>query len=136
MNKNNKEQLLQINIARWLLRIGLAFVYGYASVEIYFNPGNFLKYIPPYMQSIIPLHLFLLLFAVFEIILVIWFLSGKHTEYGAAISALVMVCIIVPNLIFFSVLFRNVAIVFASLALVALDYHHRNKKSNLKKNRR
>ena len=112
----------QINIARWLLRIGLAFVYGYVSVEMFVDPSSFLKYVPQFMQQIMPLNIFMVSFGIFEILLTLWLLSGKGTEYAGIISAFLMIAIIVPNTAYFSILFRNVAIGFASLALTTLDY--------------
>lgn len=111
-----------INIARWFLRFGLAFVYGYAAIEMQINPDNFLKYVPPLMQTIIPLDIFLITFGIFEILLTLWLISGKRTEYAGLISFFLMVGIMIPNVTYFNILFRNVAIALASLALTALDY--------------
>lgn len=107
-----------------MLRIGLAFVYLYAAIEIHINPAGFMKYVPSQM-SIIPTDLFLLVFGIFEVLLTLWLLSGKRTEYAGMISFLLMAGIIFPNMAYFDVLFRNVAIAFASLALVALDHRKR-----------
>ncbi len=128
MNTSDIKQV-QIDIARWFIRVGLAFVYGYAAVETQLSPANFLKYVPPIMQAIIPVDLFLVAFGIFEMILTIWLLSGKHTEYAGLISFALMMSIIFPNMAYFPVLFRNIAIASASLALFALDYH---KQKNLK----
>ncbi len=113
---------LQIMLARWCLRFGLAFVYGYAAIEILFHPDNFLKYVPMAMQNMIPISTFLVVFCVFEALLTVWLLTGKHDIYAGSLSFLVMCAIIIPNVAFMSVLFRNIAIAFASLALMALDY--------------
>ena len=118
----NTTDIKQINIARWFIRYGLAFVYGYAAVEIYLHPANFLKYVPPTVQSLLPTDLFLLVFGIFEIFLVLWLISGKKTEYAGFISFALMVGIIIPNTEYFNVLFRNVSIALSSLALTALDY--------------
>ena len=112
----------RIHTALWLLRVGLAFVYAYASVAIYFNPESFTKYIPPSMQSMMPMDLFLIVFGVAEVLLVIWLLSGKRTEYAGIISAVIMMSIVLTNITYFSILFRNVCIAFASVALFILEY--------------
>ena len=112
----------KLNSARWFLRIGLAFVYAYAAVEIHLHPELFLKYVPTFVQSLFPTGPFLLFFGIFEVALTIWLLSGKRTEYAAMISFFLISGIVVFNLQYFSVLFRNIAIAFASLALVVLDY--------------
>jgi len=117
----------QVMWAKWLLRWALAFVYGYVVIELYLAPENFLKFVPDFMQHIIPLNIFLLLFGLFEAALVLWFLSGWHTEYPGIISAMVMFSIIIFNLGYFSVLFRNVAIGVCSIVLAILDWHHHKK---------
>ncbi len=116
-----------ITIARWLLRLGLAFVYGYAAVETQLNPANFLKYVPDIVQSFISVDIFLIIFGIFEILLTLWFISGKRTEYAGLISCFLMIGIILPNTLYFSILLRNVAIAFASLALFALDFKKQNR---------
>ena len=86
------------------------------------NPVDFLKYIPAFVSQAIPLQVFFLIFGIFESILALWFLSGKRTEYAGLISFFVMMAIVVFNLSLFSILFRDITIAFASLALTALDY--------------
>jgi hypothetical protein len=114
----------QLSWAKWMLRLGLAFVYGYVAVEIYLVPANFIKYIPPQVLTYLPHDQFLMIFGIFEILLTLWFISGWHTEYPALISFFAMAGIIAPNLDYFSILFRNVAIATASLSLSILDWKH------------
>ena len=113
---------IKLDTARWLLRIGLASVYGYVTVESRLNPGDFVKYIPSFIQHSIPTHILFLLLAGFELVLTLWLLSGRHDEYADVISFLFMGLVIVFNLSLFSVLFRDIAIALSSLALAALDY--------------
>ena len=113
--------LRKINWAKWLIRIGLAFVYGYAAVEMFVDPINFLRYVPPFMQEIMPIDLFLFAFGSFEIFFTLWLLSGIKTKYAGILSAFLMLSIILPNIQYFAVLFRNVAIGFASIALFVLE---------------
>ncbi len=109
------------DLAKWLLRVGLAFVFMYATVEIYIHPDNFLKYVPKFVLLFVPLDLFLHSFAVVEVALAVWLVSGWKGEYPALLSALMMVGIVVFNIEYFHILFRNVAIGFAGLALVVLE---------------
>ena len=111
----------KLNIAKWFLRIGLAFVFVYATFEIYIHPDNFLKYVPQFVLSTMPLDLFLSLFGVIEIVLALWLLSGWRAEYPSFLSVLMMVGIIAFNMDYFQILFRNVAIGFGGLALVMLE---------------
>ena len=108
-------------LAKWFLRAGLAFVFVYASIEIYINPDNFLKYVPEFILGIVPLDLFLLLFGVVEIVLAVWLLSGWRGFYPAMLSVLMIAGIVAFNTDHFQVLFRNVAIAFGGLALASLE---------------
>lgn len=114
MNNNN-------NLAKWLLRVGLAFVFVYATVEIHVNPQNFLKYVPVCVLNIVPLDLFLPAFAVIELALAFWLLSGWKGQYPSLLSVLMIAGIVIFNMEHFQVLFRNVAIGFGGLALVVLE---------------
>lgn len=122
MNKNT--------LAVWLLRAGLSFVFLYASVEIYNNPANFLKYVPEMVTAFIPMDLFLPLFGVAEVLLGVWLLVGWKGQYPSMLSALMMAGIVAFNMEHFTVLFRNVAIGFGSLALVLLESENEDKKSS------
>ena len=107
--------------AKWLLRVGLAFVFIYASAEIYLNPANFIKYVPSFILNSVPLDLFLNLFGVIEVALAAWLLSGWKGAYPSIISVAMIVGIVVFNIEHFQVLFRNVAIGFGGLALLVLE---------------
>ncbi len=109
------------NIAVWFLRVGIAFVFAYASVEIFINPQNFIKYTPQFVLDIVPLNLFLYSFAVAEVVLSVWLLAGWKPEYPSIISVVLIVGIVVCNPEYFQILFRNVAIAFAGLALLMLE---------------
>ncbi len=102
-----------------LLRIGLAFVFLYAAIFVStVETGS--KYVPPFITNIIPIKTFLLTFGIFEILLSLWLLSGKFTRYSGLVSALLLINLTVFNLEYFSVLFRNIAIICAALALAAI----------------
>jgi hypothetical protein len=108
-------------IAKYFLRAGLAFVFIYATIEIYLAPHNFIKYVPVFMMDLVPVNLFLPAFGVIELLLAFWLLSGWKGAYPSFISFCMMAGIVACNMEYFNVLFRNVAIGFGSLALVALE---------------
>ncbi|MCE5294331.1 MAG: hypothetical protein LLF94_06925 [Chlamydiales bacterium] len=108
-------------IAIWFLRVGLAFVFAYASYEICVNPENFLKYTPSFIFNFIPEKLFLYSFGVAEVALAAWLLTGWKAYYSSIISVMLMVGIIAFNPEHFQILFRNVAIGFGGLALLMLE---------------
>src|SRR3990167_7481616 len=96
-----------INLAKWFLRIGLSFVFVYASFEIYFHPDNFLKYVPSFVCQKNHLGLFLTAFGVGEIALAGWLLSGWKGRYPSLLSILMVIGIVAFNMEHFHILFRN-----------------------------
>lgn len=118
-HSNLKEKVLK-DIPSISLRIGLSFVYIYAAFFISWDVKTGAKYVPAFVTSIIPLQTFLILFGVFEIFLSIWLLSGKFKLYSALTSAAFLIVITGLNYSYFDVLFRNIALIAASLALAAL----------------
>ncbi len=64
------------------------------------------------------------IFSIYEIVLGLWLLTDKKTFHAASLAALTMTMIIIFNLSALDLVFRDVAILFAALALAAL--HHKN----------
>lgn len=119
-------------LAKCLLRFGLAFVLVYAAFEVYNNPTNFLKYVPKIILDIVPIDLFLVGFGIIEIILAAWLLSGWKGQIPSMLSFFMMAGIIAFNMEHFHILFRNVAIGFGCLALVALETNNGEKTTESK----
>jgi hypothetical protein len=107
--------------ASWLLRVGLAAVLLYAIVSSTLNPDAWIGFIPPFATHFIAASLALKLFSFFQLLLVMWLLSGKALFYASLITALTMVGIIVANFEAFDTTFRDIAILFAALALARLS---------------
>lgn len=110
-----------MKLATGFLRMGLAFVFAYASFEIYLNPHNFLKYTPAFLLKLLPQDVFLYSFGIMEIVLAIWILTKWKSSLSSLVSLLLLLGIILFNLEHFSILFRNVAIATSALALFILD---------------
>src|SRR5262249_41574603 len=113
------------------LRVGMAFVFLYASIEIYLNPSNILKYIPKFVLDIVPHQPFLDAFGVAEILLAIWLVSGWKGIYPAALSVAILIAICAFNPEYFQILFRNVAIAFGGLALIVLEITNHHSRTTL-----
>ena len=107
--------------AKWLLRIGLALVLLYAIIRSTLDPAAWIGFIPPIATHILSLGVTLKLFSFFQLMLVIWLLSGKFSRYAALVVALTMVGIIISNPRALDTTFRDVAILFAALALARLS---------------
>jgi uncharacterized membrane protein YphA (DoxX/SURF4 family) len=108
-------------IAKLLIRAGLAFVFIYATIEIYLNPINFFKYIPGGILSLVNGDYFLTVLGLGEVGLALWLLSGWKGRFAALISALFLTGIVLFNGAHFYILFRNIAIILAALALFVLE---------------
>lgn len=111
----------QVRDATWLLRIGLAAVLLYAIIGSTLNPDAWIGFIPAFATHFISAALSLKLFAFFQLLLVMWLLSGKALFYASVVTALTMLGIIVMNFEAFDTTFRDIAIFFAALALARLS---------------
>lgn len=105
-----------------LLRLGLAFVFAYAGLGVLIAPENWLGYIPLFVKNILGGYtdVFLSLHAVFELILAAWLLWGKWIRWAALIAFLDLLAITVFNLSLIDIVFRDVGLAFAALALYFL----------------
>ena len=109
------------NLASLLLRIGLAAVLLYASVSSFKTPADWIGYLPHILTNHVSGLLLLHFFSVYEIFLALWLLSGFYLKYAATLAALTFSGIILTNLGLLSITFRDIAIVFASLALIFIE---------------
>jgi len=102
--------------ASLLLRIGLAFVFFYAGIASFTESAGWIGFLPPFLQYFSVLYAF----AVVEIVLGLWLLIGKWARVAAVIAALMLAGIIVFNFSSMDVIFRDVGLFFAALALVII----------------
>ncbi len=101
-----------------LVRWGLAFVFLYAGAASLIEPMDWVGYFPPFLERVISQNILLPLFSFIEIGLGGWLLWGKHPREAGAVSFLLFFGIIVVNTNVFGVVFRDVGLSFAALALV------------------
>lgn len=106
--------------AQWLLRIAVAFAFVYPPLDAAANPDSWIGYFPPFMFSLgIPGEVLLHGFGVIEIVIAVWILWGWRLEIPAAVASVMLVAIVVFNGAQFEILFRDIAIALAALALAA-----------------
>jgi hypothetical protein len=60
---------------------------------------------------------------VYEIVLAVWLLSGARAKLAAWCAVLTLCLIIVANITLLDILFRDLAILAAAGALLALHWH-------------
>ncbi|MBI2484384.1 hypothetical protein HYV71_04335 [Candidatus Uhrbacteria bacterium] len=104
-----------------LLRVGLAAVFGYAGVAAFLQPTSWIGYIPEFLRESFDSRFLLTVFSGAEIIVALWLLSGRYLFMAGIISALAILGILTFNLGLFDVVFRDIAIFFAALALAYLE---------------
>lgn len=117
MNKNGKDN---DTLASLLLRIGLAAVLVYASVSSLISPQDWIGYLPHILTSLIPGDLLLRIFSGYETALAVWLLSGIYLRYAAGLAALTFSGIFFSNLGLLVITFRDITMIFASLALMVM----------------
>lgn len=113
-----------------LLRIGIATVFLYAAIAALREPNAWIGFLPEFLRARIPGVILLPLFSIFQAGLGFWILSGWRIFYAGIVASLTLVAIIAVNMALLDIVFRDVAILFAALALVFL---HREEYSGLRK---
>ena len=102
------------------LRIGLAFAFIYAAISGFSNPQAWVGFIPDIGNFITKAYL-LFFSDVINVILGLWLLSGKKTYYVAVVSSVILAGIVLTNLGAMIIIFRDVGLFFASVALAVLS---------------
>lgn len=115
----------RIALVSLLLRIGLAVVFLYAAVASMLEPSAWIGFFPQFLQDIFSPGLLLLLFSLYQAFLALWLLSGIKIAWSALLASATIFTIVVANYRITDIIFRDIAIFFAALALVFL---HRNTK--------
>ena len=107
-------------LAVWLLRLGLAVILLYAAIGSFISPRDWIGYLPAFVDDIFDADIALKIFSVIELLLAAWLLSGVYIRYAALATAALLAGIVVFNFDLFMISFRDIALVFAALALAAL----------------
>jgi len=111
-------------LAKFFLRTGLAVVFLYAAIAAFLDPTTWIGYLPTVFRAPIVL----MVFSSCEIILALWLFSNKKVHAAAIISAVLMAAIVIANLAVLDVVFRDIAIFLAALALVVLSKEKKRKR--------
>ena len=112
----------------FLLRSGLAIVFLYAGISSFLNPTSWIGFVPNFIELIIPKEIFLIIFSAYEILLGTGLLFDYKTFTLAILSSVTLFLILFVNIMNLEILFRDIAILFMALALIALENFAKNKK--------
>ena len=108
-------------LAYLVLRVGVAFAFLYASLDAFVDPFSWIDFFPRFVRGIVPDLTLLHAFAVIEIVIALWILSGKKIFIPTALATVLLVSIVVFNLSEFQFLFRDLSIAAAALALAVMS---------------
>lgn len=115
---------LRLSPAETLLRLAVAFSFIYPAVSALSDPYSWVGYFPSFLLASVGTSSLVLLhaFGVIEVLLALWVLFGKRIFVPSVIAAVMLLAIIAFNLAQFPILFRDVSI---ALACLALAWKHR-----------
>ncbi|MDP3697996.1 MAG: hypothetical protein Q8R47_00260 [Nanoarchaeota archaeon] len=110
------------NLASFTLRVALAVPFLFVAIDATLQPEAWVGFIPFFVREILPASLVLGAHALVDFTLALWLLSGWKTTYAAAFSALNLATIIIVNLAALDIIFRDVGLLLAAVALGVLQY--------------
>lgn len=105
-----------------LLRLAVAFSFLYPPLAALSDPDAWTGYFPAFMiaTGVDPVTL-LHVFGAIEGVIALWILFGKKVFYPSIAGATILMAIVLFNGIQFPILFRDVSIALAALALAFMD---------------
>jgi hypothetical protein len=109
-----------ITILRW----GLAFVFFYAAIAALLDPQNWSQYVPTFVSAIIPTNLFLAGFSFYQLILAMFLFWGKKIFWSSLLATITLASIVVFDFTVIDIVFRDIGLAFASLALFEMSRYN------------
>jgi hypothetical protein len=118
--------LPKASFPEWMLRSLLALSFLYPPVDALGDPYSWIGYFPTFLTDLVAPHGILLLhaFGIVEVLLALWVLLAKDARKPALIMGLMLIAIVAFNPGQFQVLFRDVCIALAALALLYFPRPH------------
>jgi uncharacterized membrane protein YphA (DoxX/SURF4 family) len=104
-------------VSSWFLRVGLAAVFLYAGVSSLQHPLEWVGFLPAFLTNAIAATTLIKVFAIYELGLVVWLISGKLLRYCALLCALTLAGIVVTNPSQLITTFRDIGLACMALAL-------------------
>ena len=108
-----------------ILRLGIAFSFIYVAFSAYLNPTNWLGFIPDFITFGLDKEIFLKMHIAVDLILGLWLLWGKKLFYSSILSSIILFGIVILNLGSMEIVFRDVSILLAAVALAVLSYREK-----------
>ena len=113
---------MNTEIAKLILRIGVAFAFLFPALNSYLDPYAWVGYLPSFIKGFVP-DLFLLhVFGAVEIVIALWILSGWRIFVPSAVATLMLLGIVFFNPSEFQILFRDISIAAMSFYLAMVSW--------------
>jgi len=112
----NMQKISAATILRW----GLAFVFFYAGIAGLLDPQDWIGYMPPFVGNIIDPKIALTAFSFYEIVLATMLFAGRKLKIASLFAVATLLGITIFNIGLMDVVFRDVGLIFAALALYEL----------------
>ncbi len=97
----------------------------YAAIASFLQPLNWIGFFPAWLRGFMPASILLFAYSLYQMALALWLLSGKKAFYAAILGGVTLVAIIVTNITLLDIIFRDVAILFAAVALLFMHAKER-----------
>jgi len=104
-----------------ILRWGIAFVFFYAAIASLVSPEAWTDFVPPFVTSIVSTKVFLSAFALYELVLAGMLFWGKKLYWVSLLATITLAAIVVVDFFVIDIVFRDVGLAFASLALFEMS---------------
>jgi len=99
----------------------LAIVFLYAGIASLQHPLDWIVFLPHFLTRVATGSVLIRVFAVYELGLAVWLLSGKLLKYSALLCACTLAGIIVTNPSQLITTFRDIGLTFMALALFFVE---------------
>ena len=110
------------NLASFILRVALAVPFLFAAIDAALQPEAWIGFVPLFFRNIFPETLLLGAFSLHQTVLTFWLLSGWKTKEAAVFTTLTLLVIIAANITVLEIVFRDVGLLLAAIALGVLQY--------------
>jgi uncharacterized membrane protein YphA (DoxX/SURF4 family) len=102
------------------LRVGLAVVFAYAAIDAFRHPLDWTYFIPHFMTHTVSAATILHAVSVLQLIIAALLVVGVWLRVAAAAIVALLLGIVILNMSSFSIIFRDVGLAAAALALLFL----------------
>lgn len=108
-------------LASFILRISLALPFLYAAISSTLQPESWAGFLPSFIRNLLPVSLLLGAFSFYQACLTFWLFSGWRTKEAALFASATMVAITLANITLLDIVFRDIGLLLAALALYILQ---------------